>query len=37
MFAALGYEQENILITFRKEFTEKDLPFYYDEKESLKP
>ena len=28
MFAALGYEQENILITFRKEFTEQDLPFY---------
>lgn len=34
MFAALGYEQENILITFRKEFTEKDLPFYYTETDS---
>lgn len=36
MFAALGYEEVNIVITFRKEFTEKDLPFYYNEKESLK-
>lgn len=30
MFAALGYEEEDIVITFRKEFTEKDLPFYTD-------
>ena len=36
LFAALGYEEENIVISFRKEFTSKDLPFYYDEKESVK-
>ena len=35
MFAALGYEQENILITSRKEFTEKDLPFYTDSPPAL--
>ena len=31
MFAALGYEEQDIVITFRKDFTEQDLPFYYDE------
>ena len=30
MFSALGFDEEAILITFRKEFTEKDLPFYVD-------
>lgn len=30
LFAALGYEEENIVVTFRKTFTERDLPFYYD-------
>ena len=30
MFSALGFDEEAILITFRKEFTEKDLPFYAD-------
>lgn len=30
MFAALGYDEESIVITFRKEFTEKDLPFYVE-------
>ena len=37
MFASLGYEEENIIITFRKHFTDKDLPFYYDEKGGLRP
>lgn len=37
MLAALGYEEERIVITFRKDFTERDLPFYYDEKGGKKP
>lgn len=32
LLASLGYPEEDIVITFRKEFTEQDLPFYYDEK-----
>lgn len=30
LFSKLGYREEDIVVTFRKEFTEKDLPFYYD-------
>jgi hypothetical protein len=30
LFARLGYDEGNIVVTFRKEFTEKDLPFYFD-------
>jgi hypothetical protein len=30
LFSRLGYHEEDIVVTFRKEFTEKDLPFYYD-------
>jgi len=31
LFASLGYSESDVVITFRKEFTERDLPFYYDE------
>lgn len=30
LFAALGYGEEDVVVTFRKSFTERDLPFYYD-------
>ena len=30
LFAQMGYEEEDILVTFRKEFNSKDLPFYFD-------
>lgn len=30
LLADLGYDEENIIITFRKEFTERDLPFFFD-------
>lgn len=36
IFSALGYEPEQIVVTFRKEFTERDLPFYYENIERLK-
>ena len=36
IFASLGYDEENIVVSFRKEFTSNDLPFYYNEKESTK-
>ena len=34
IFAQMGYAQEDIVVTFRKEFTEKDLPFYFDSEAS---
>lgn len=37
MFSTLGYEEQHIVITFRKEFTDKDLPFYYQEKGGNRP
>ena len=30
LFAQMGYAEEDIVVTFRKEFTERDLPFYFD-------
>lgn len=36
IFAVLGYEPEQIVVTFRKEFTERDLPFYFDREGSVK-
>ena len=36
LFAALGYEPDHIVVTFRKEFTERDLPFYHVEMKSEK-
>jgi hypothetical protein len=37
LLTSLGYGEQDIVITFRKDFTEQDLPFYYDEKERKMP
>ncbi|MBP5771318.1 MAG: DUF4230 domain-containing protein [Bacteroidaceae bacterium] len=35
LFAQVGYAEEDIVITFRKDFTERDLPFYTESSSSL--